>query len=142
MESTWADRDLPVLNAIVEIAERTGQAITPEMLAQETGFTSGKIAPALRALASAQPPFFEYSTIDTGDVAVIANPTGDARRTVGQWPTPEGLADQIISALEDAATNASSDEERSRAQKMLDGAKGVGKGVLTGVLIKVLTQGV
>jgi hypothetical protein len=142
MESTWPGRDLPVLRAIVEIDDRTGESLTPDDLTRATGIAYADVARALRALASERPPFFEYSTVADGSVVIIANPTGHARRTVGQWPTPEDLADQIITALEDAATNASSEEERSRARKMLDGAKGIGKGVLTGVLIKVLTQGV
>jgi hypothetical protein len=96
-------------------------------------------------LAAEEPAFFSYSDLTTyggRQMGSITDPTGHARRTVGTWPTPDGLADRIITALEETAANAPSEEERSRAQKMLDGAKGVGKGVLTGVLVKVLTQGV
>jgi hypothetical protein len=112
---------------------------------ERTGLDEATVQQALWALADEDPPFFSYHDLTTyGGRAIgfIHRPTGHARRTVGTWPTPEGLADRIIAALEDTAANAPTEEERSRAQKLLDAAKGVGKGVLTGVLIKVLTQSV
>lgn len=75
------------------------------------------------------------------EIGWVYNVTGEARRRVGAWPTPDSLTNRIIAALEDAAANGASEEERTRAQKMLDGAKGVGKGVLTGVMVKVMTGG-
>jgi hypothetical protein len=51
------------------------------------------------------------------------------------------LTERILAALEDTAESAPTEEERSGARKFLDGAAGVGKGVLTSVLVKVLTEG-
>lgn len=44
-------------------------------------------------------------------------------------------------ALQEAADNAENAEERSRLQRAADVMGGVGKGVVTGVITHVLTQG-
>jgi hypothetical protein len=141
VESTWPNRDLPVLSAIVEIAERTSQGITPAMLVAETGLSRSDVDRALRALATEREPFFEYSDDDTGDVVAVANPTGQARRTVGQWPTPASLASEIIEALSKAADREPDPEQKSKLRAVVDFFAGVGRGVLTEVTTKAITTG-
>ncbi|MDQ1628263.1 MAG: hypothetical protein QOI54_2007 [Actinomycetota bacterium] len=144
MTSVWETRDLPVLKAIVDFEDETGQYARLDTLAQRTGHDDALLQAALRALNNEQPRLI--SVIDVSSMSGkffmgAGDATGEARRRVGQWPTRESLADRIIAALEDAAENAPTEEERSGARKFLDGAKGVGKGVLTSVLVKVLTEG-
>jgi hypothetical protein len=142
MDSTWEDRDLPVLRAVVRIEDDTQHHVRAEQIKEATGLDDKDVQRALGALARENPPFFEI--IDASSMGGTfymgaVNCTGHARRTVGSWPTPDNLADRIIAGLQEAADNAPSEEERSRARKVLDGVGGVGKGVLTGVLVKVLS---
>lgn len=142
MDSTWETRDLLVLRAVVQIEDETGERVEAGQIAEATGFEAADVQRALGALGREQPPFFRV--VDDSDMsgthyAGAENCTGHARRTVGAWPTPDGLADSIVAALQDAADNAPTEEERGRARKILDGVGGVGKGVLTGVLVKVLS---
>lgn len=142
MDSTWETRDLPVLRAVVQIEDETGQPVEALQIGEATGLDDGAVQRALGALGREEPPFFDL--IDDSSLAGThyfgaAGCTGHARRTVGSWPTPDNLADRIVAGLQDAADHAPTEEERGRARKLLDGATGVGKGVLTGVLVKVLS---
>ncbi len=59
---------------------------------------------ALRALDSEEPPFVtKLERVMTGDIIFVGAPTGHARRAVGPWPTPESIADRLVSALDEAA---------------------------------------
>jgi hypothetical protein len=142
MDSTWESRDLPVLRVIVAMEDETRRHVTAEQIQQATGLDGDDVQRALGALGREQPPFFEIMDVSSMSGAFYmgaVNSTGHARRTVGSWPTPDNMADRIVAGLQEVAANAPSEEERSRARKVLDGVGGVGKGVLTGVLVKVLS---
>lgn len=144
MESTWEARDLLVLKAVVEIEEETGSYALINDIATRTGIAGDQVERSVGALSREDPKLFSVIDASSASRTIFmgaGDATGEARRRVGAWPTPDSLADRIIAALEDTAANGESEEERTRAQKMLDGAKGVGKGVLTGVLVKVMTGG-
>ena len=49
---------------------------------------------------------------------------------MGAWPSPEQLVDRLLYARADAAGNAHSDEERSRARRALDALRAAGRDVL------------
>ena len=145
MESTWETRDLPVLAAVVAICDEDnwGEA-QPAQIAHRTGLPLEDVVKALWKLAGENPPFFslsEDSTFDGRDIGSVSMPTRHAQRTVGAWPTAESMVEQMILALHEAADNAESAEERSRLQRAADAVGGVGKGVITGVMTHVLTQG-
>ncbi|WP_418058470.1 hypothetical protein [Pimelobacter simplex] len=145
MESTWESRDLPVLAAVVEICDEDEWGMAePEQIAERTGLPSEDVEKALWKLAGEQPPFFGFSNDSTfggRDIGTITRPTGHAQRTVGAWPTPESLIERIVAELHEAAERADTPEEKSRLKKAADAVGGVGKGVMTGVLTHVLTQG-
>lgn len=145
MNSTWESRDLPVLAAVVAICDEDdwGEA-QPAQIAERTGLPIEDVIKALWKLAGENPPFFSFSedsTFGGRDIGSISMPTGHAQRTVGAWPTPESVVEQMILALREAAENADSAEERSRLQRAADAVGGVGRGVITGVMTHVLTQG-
>lgn len=145
MESTWEARDLPVLAAVVEICDEDSWCnAEPSTIAERTGLSLEDVNKALWKLAGENPPFFEVSDASTfggREIASVNNPSGHAQRTVGAWPTPESVVDAMILALQEAAENADTPEERSRLQRAADAVGGVGKGVITGVMTHVLTQG-
>ena len=53
-----------------------------------------------------------------------------ALQAVGAWPSPEQLVSRLLDALADAAENAPTDEERSRARRALDALRAAGWDVL------------
>jgi hypothetical protein len=58
---------------------------------------------------------------------------------VGAWPTPESLADRIVTALNESAEQAADPDERSKRQNAVKAVGGVGKEVLVRTLTNVLT---
>jgi hypothetical protein len=104
MDQTWTVRDLPVLRAIVELYEETGQIVSPNQIEAKTGLAAEVVQSALRALDSEQPPYVKkMQRYSSGHVVMIGAPTGHARRAVGAWPTAETIADRLVSALDEAA---------------------------------------
>ena len=118
MTETWSSRDLPVLRAIVDIYEATGSAMGPDAIASATGFEGGKVPAALRALDSEEPPFVtKLERVMTGDIIFVGAPTGHARRAIGAWPTPESIADRLVSALDEAAEREPDPERKGWLRK-------------------------
>lgn len=113
-EDTWTDRDLPVLSAAVELYEQAGHAVRVDQIESATGFDSESVQRALRALM--REPYFEKSQgAFGGHILRVGPPTGEALRTVGQWPSPENQVERLIDALVAAADDDSRpDEERNR----------------------------
>ncbi len=144
MDSTWEARDLPVLDAAVRILDRDGPVPGAYLrdVAAETCLDIDDVVRATYALESAGLVEMQQRTMGGGGQWRVRGVTGEARRLVGAWPTPDNLADRIVAAMQEVAENAPTEEERGRARKLLDGATGVGKGVLTEVLVKVLSGGV
>jgi hypothetical protein len=144
MDSTWETRDLPVLKVVVGIEEETGRYAMVADIAERTGLSDEQVQRAIAALSREEPQLFDVidsSSMSGSYYAGAGDTTGHARRVVGAWPTPESLADRLIAALEETAANGETDEQRSWAKRALEGGKVVGKGVLTSVLVKVLTEG-
>src|SRR5689334_21083389 len=136
--STWENRDLLVLRAVVEICDDDawGMAEVGE-IAERTGINEPDVNKALWKLAGERPSFFELSdqsTFGGRDIGGVSNPSGHAQRTVGAWPTPESLVERMMAALNDAADRAETAEEKTRLKRAADALGGVVKGVITGVL--------
>jgi hypothetical protein len=144
MDSSWETRELVVLEAAVRhFDDPDAASLDPSQIAQMTGLDESSAMRALRSLVTAAPPYVVgVTTAEFAFPTMLTDVTERARRTVGQWPTPEGLSNRIVAAIEEVAANASSEDERSRARRVLESVGGVGKGVLTAVLAKVLTEGV
>lgn len=118
MADTWESRDLPVLKAAVELYEESGRRLRPSAIEKATGFDKETVQRALRALY--REPYFEESTGSFGgEIILVGEPTGDALRVAGQWPSPEAQLQRLIAAFEAvAADHSRSEEERSRAAKI------------------------
>ncbi len=115
---TWTSRDLPVLRAVVDHYEETGESdIRPWDLQQRTGFDEETVQKALRAL-NRQPYFENAMEIDTGDIWALGPPTADALRVVGQWPSPETLLTRLIDEFQRAASDDEiPPEERTKIER-------------------------
>lgn len=79
---------------------------------------------ALRALYCE--PYFEKATDSFGgEIIFVGEPTGEALRVAGQWPSPELQLQRLIEAFEAVAAHESRpEEERSRAGIGLRGPLG------------------
>ncbi len=72
----------------------------------------------------------------------IEGVTDEARRAVGQWPSPEVWADRIVRGLLDAADREPDQEQRSRLRAVAEGLGDFDRDVLVGVLSTGITKGV
>lgn len=93
-----------MLTAIVEVFESTGRAMRPNEIVEQSGLDADQVEAALRALEGEDPPFIsKLERRSSGGISLVGRPTGHARRAVGAWPTPESIADRLVSALDEAA---------------------------------------
>jgi predicted transcriptional regulator len=102
LEDTWRERDLPVLSAAVELMERS-YMVTVSDIAERTGLDQAAVAASLDAL---HPTHLDFRKTETGGDPTfwyVLKVTPEGRRTVGQWPTAEGLVDQLVQAFRSAA---------------------------------------
>jgi len=110
VHDTWADRDLPVLDATVTLLEQS-YMVTVTDIAASTGLDTGIVAKALETL---DPVYVDFRKTTTGGDPrfwYVFKVTPEARRTVGQWPTAEALAGRLADELAAAARD-ETDAER------------------------------
>jgi hypothetical protein len=110
VESTWWNRDLPVLDAAVRLFQEQ-DFVEVRDLARETGLDPNDVAHALLDMR------YEYvsevqSMGDKEDWS-IDGVTAAARRAVGQWPTPANIVASLAVAFS---------RQRSRSQTPSAGA--------------------
>lgn len=139
MDSTWENRDLPVLAALVEELDRE-HVTDADTIARATGLEYEQVQHALRALSAEEPPLFKVGAgRGGGDISTVFGATGEARRRVGAWPTAQNLADRLVEALGEAADRAPSTQERTRLQEAVKALGNVGQAALAGVIANALT---
>jgi hypothetical protein len=140
MESTWEQRDLPVLDAIVRYFDEEDSAVIPDVatFAEITGKDPSQVGRAVRALS---PRFIKTGPGLGGLTEVpIMGVTDEARQVVGQWPTPEAVADRIVIALLDAAERESDERKRSKLRVAAETLGSFGRDLLINVAANVATK--
>ncbi len=104
MEYTWGPREMPVLSAVVALLEQS-YMVTVSDVAERTGL---ELAAVARSLDTLDPTYVDFRKTETGGDPTfwyVLKVTPEARQAVGQWPTAEGLVDQLAKAFRDAAEN-------------------------------------
>jgi hypothetical protein len=104
LEYTWGPREMPVLSAVVTLLEQS-YMVTVSDIAERTGLELAEVARSLDAL---DPVYVDFRKTETGGDPTfwyVLKVTPEARQAVGQWPTAEGLVDQLAKAFRDAAEN-------------------------------------
>ncbi|GIH25132.1 hypothetical protein Aph01nite_34420 [Acrocarpospora phusangensis] len=144
--TTWEDRDLPVLTAVLEMAEKGRAPMDGYEIAEYLGWDELTVQRSLVALAGERPPFFEFTDTtdfdsDGQEISGIHSPTGHARRAVGAWPTPESLAERLVAALEKAAADAEP-EQAGHLRKTALWLRENGQAVALGVVGNALSKGI
>ena len=119
-DDTWVERDYVVLEYIVRRVEADpGRGVQLRAIVDDTGISEDDVRRAMTALASARPPYFR----DVVEIEELPFPiqvdgvTERALRTVGQWPSPEALVDQLIAALVTAAEREVDPEKKSKLRQ-------------------------
>jgi hypothetical protein len=110
VKDTWVDRDLPVLDATVNLLEES-YMVTVSDIADRTGLD---LADVSRALETLDPTYLDFRKTTTGGDPrfwYVHKATPEGRRAVGQWPTPETLITSLAGELT-AAAERETDPER------------------------------
>ena len=139
MEDTWASRELPVLDAVVRLLEVEPEVLMAE-IAAETGLEPDAVERALLALEG---PYVSRIAKPWGFPPTdwrVSAVTADARRAVGQWPSPEGLVDALAEAFGSAAEQEPDSEKKGRLRQFGTLLSGTGRDVATEVISKVILR--
>jgi hypothetical protein len=110
VHETWATRELPVLDATVSLLEES-YMVTVSDIAARTQLDVPSVARALEAL---DPVYVDFRKTTTGGDPTfwyVLKVTPQARRAVGQWPTPDSFVTRLAEELS-AAAAAEDDVER------------------------------
>jgi hypothetical protein len=137
MESTWEPRDLPVLDAVVRYFDEHPQGVM--LRCEEVANLAGRDATDVhRALKTLEPTYVRLAS-GLGSPSV-RGVTDQARRVVGQWPSPEVWVDRLVQALREAAEREPDPERQGRLRAMAEGLGGFARDVAVGVLSGGITQ--
>ncbi|MFI5476045.1 hypothetical protein ACIA6D_38345 [Streptomyces cacaoi] len=141
MDTTWARRDLPVLDALVQQLDDAAGASFPELrdVTDPTGLDINEVAKAALALDSAG---FVLLSRTAGPPSgwYVKEVSREARQVVGQWPTAEQVLDSLVARLEEAADEETDPEQRSRLREAASTAGGAARGVFVDVLSSVIAK--
>ncbi|GGP66902.1 MULTISPECIES: hypothetical protein [Streptomyces] len=141
MENTWANRDLPVLNAMVQYLDDAAGASMPELrdIAQITELEVIEVGKAALALES--DGLIELGKTGGGQGGwYVQRVAGKARRLVGQWPNAEQFVDEVAQRLQAAADEEPDAERRGRLRELASSAGDVARGVFVDVTASVISR--
>lgn len=128
LPDVWANRDFVVLRELCRRFDERRQFIDLDTIAEATGLNTNDVERAARNLERDG-----LVTIGSGLGILFSDVSADAFRLVGLWPTPETALDRMITALEQLAERGETEDDRSRARKILDNLRGASTQVAIGV---------
>jgi hypothetical protein len=137
VEDTWWSRDLPVLDTAVQLFQQQ-DFVYVEDLARETGFEVKDVGRALRDMQGV----FVGQIMGIGDMErwCITEVTPEARRAVGQWPTPENVVARLAEAFSAAAEHEPDPERRGKLRALGSFLADTGKDFAAEVVAKVIAH--
>ena len=78
--------------------------------------------------------------ISTPNPHSVRGITDEARRAVGQWPTPEAVADRIVAALLEAAEREPDRQKQTKLRAAAETLGSFGRDLLVNVAANVATK--
>lgn len=139
MDSTWEDRDLPVLDAIVRALDENPLTVAQVRdIATATGLDALDVWRACRAMDGVYIQLREVMAGGNPEPHRILAVSPQARAVVGQWPTPEAYIARLVAALEQRADDATDPEEKSRLRRAAEALGSLGRDVAVGVAAAAL----
>lgn len=133
MDATWGRRELPVLEAIIsdfDMIPMGGRWPDGADVAARTGLSLADVGAALLALDGHYVTLVRSGSPSDWHVTAV---TPDARRAAGQWPTAEGLVEQLAARISEAAELETDQERKGRLQAVGRGLAGAAKTVAVNV---------
>jgi hypothetical protein len=135
VEDTWANRDLPVLDATVRLLE-TSYFLRVSDIAAAAGMDIETTARALEALDGTYVDLsISMGGPESGNVRAVR---AEARRAVGQWPTAESLITRLVEAFSAAAEQEPDPEKKSRLRSIAGMLGGAGYQIAVDVAARVV----
>jgi len=136
LEDVWGPRDLPVLQALVVLAEEVGaHPLKPGAIATHLGWDEAQVQKALRDLS---PEYVDLEVFpENGWAYFVSLHRPAALRATGAWPSPEVTTQRLIDALQSAAQDPDP-IKRSKAKTALDALLGMSREVLVGVVTQTV----
>lgn len=140
MESTWERRDLPILEAVVRLFDERPDvvSVTIKGIADLTGMQPIEVYAAAKALSPTYLTLQEMMA--PPEHHRIRGVTDSARRAVGQWPSPEAVADRIVAALLEAADQEPDERKRTKLRAAAETLGSFGRDLLINVAANVATK--
>jgi hypothetical protein len=141
MQPTWESLDRPVLAAAVQYVEDHDWRKWPQAydLAPVVGATPEDVGKALLRLNG---EYIEASVPLGGLTQVCVDKIlGSARRAIGQWPTPESLAERIVEELTTAADAEPDAKNRDKLKQTAVFLGSSGKDLFINILASVIAKG-
>jgi hypothetical protein len=142
MESTWETRDLPVLEEAVRYFDENPMQPGPTVgdIAERIGMDPTEVLRAVRALDETYLELRIYAAGGRAAPHRVLRVYEEARRVVGQWPSPEAVADRVVRELLDAAEREPDEAKRTRLRAAADALGGFGRDLLINVIANVATK--
>ncbi|MFI2204985.1 hypothetical protein ACH47Z_30200 [Streptomyces sp. NPDC020192] len=142
MNSTWAARDLPVLDTLVKFLDDAAGESFPHLrdIAELTDLEVIDVGRAAIALEGAG--LIDLRKVMGGDHGhwFVTGVSGHARHLVGQWPSAEQFVDEVASRLDAAADDETDPERRSRLRELASSAGDVARSVFVDVATAVISK--
>lgn len=139
LDDVWGCRDLPVLIEVTRRVDRGDlQPLMVDSLADELGFSVSEARAATRALERTGYIRVQWGLGGNGHVADV---NAKAYFATGLHPDGDDLVTHLVNAALQAAELTDDPDERTRLRRFADGAIGVSRDVMSGVLTAVLTRG-
>lgn len=130
---TWHSRDLPVLRTVVRLWDEQLVPIqTGEIERALPELDPADITRALVALKGAG--LIEGNGAWGVPILRVSDPTAEARRLSGAWPSADSVADRLLAELRDLAEYGPDESTKTKARKALDALGGFSRDVLVSVI--------
>src|SRR6266571_7827171 len=137
LETTWAERELPILRAVLGVLDAGKDWAYLDEIRQELAFTVATMRAGVRALETASPPYVHVDWgIEREDFigGTIDQVSERGRREIGTWPSADAVLDQLVGALSHAAEEEPEPERKSRLRAAADALGGMARDIATAVI--------
>jgi hypothetical protein len=141
VEDTWFSRDLPVLDAVVTLLDQPGSIMAQvREIAAHAGMDEFEVARALEAMDGTYVDFEQFATGGRPGSWRVRRVSADARRAVGQWPTPENVVARLAEAFSAAAEREPDPDRRGKLRAIGGFLADTGKDFAAEVVAKVVAR--
>jgi DNA-binding MarR family transcriptional regulator len=126
VEETWVSRELPILRVALEQIEAGETFVKIGALKEQLGLSDVSMGVAIRSLEKAG--YIEAASLQRGPIA-IKDVTERTRRELGAWPSADGLLEQLVAALTDAANAEPEPEKKTKLRATADVLAGMARDI-------------